>query len=53
MTMESTVIRNPLGTDRKVTKFALLPTFIGGKVFWLRYVTIHQDYVNGKWINLG
>jgi len=51
--MKNTVIRNLKGSDRKVTKFALLPTIVKGKFFWFTYVTIHEDYKNGKWVNIG
>jgi hypothetical protein len=51
-TMKTMVIRNLNGTDRKVTKFLFIPEFIKGKIKWLTFVTIHEDYVDGEWIQI-
>jgi hypothetical protein len=50
--MKTMVIRNLNGTDRKVTKFLFIPKFIKGKLQWLTFVTIHEDYVDGEWIQI-
>ena len=50
--MKTMVIRNLNGTDRKVTKFLFIPEFIKGKIKWLTFVTIHEDYVDGEWIQI-
>jgi|LakMenEpi03Aug12_release.lakeMendotaPanAssembly.Ray.scaffolds.fasta_scaffold1024055_2 hypothetical protein len=44
--------RNLNGTDRKVIKFALFPLFVNGKFVWLKRVVIHQDFIDGEWVDL-
>lgn len=51
-TMNCSVIRNLKGTDRKVTKFLFIPRFVRGKVKWLSFVTIHEDYIDDEWVEI-
>ncbi len=50
--MNCSVIRNLKGTDRKVTKFLFTPRFVRGKVKWLTFITVHEDYIDGEWVEL-
>ena len=52
ITMIVESFRNLNGTDRKVIKFALFPLFVNGKFVWLKRVVIHQDYIDGEWVDL-
>ena len=52
ITMNCSVIRNLKGTDRKVNKFLFIPRFVRGKVKWLTFVTVHEDYIDGEWVEL-
>lgn len=51
-TMNCSAIRNLKGTDRKVTKFLFIPRFVRGKVKWLSFVTIHEDYIDDEWVEI-
>ena len=50
--MNCSAIRNLKGTDRKVTKFLFIPRFVRGKVKWLSFVTIHEDYIDDEWVEI-
>ena len=51
-TMNCSAIRNLKGTDRKVTKFLFIHRFVRGKVKWLSFVTIHEDYIDDEWVEI-